>query len=158
MTTHPFLALALALVTSLAAGATNPGEAPMQHAKGEFEVQITPRELDGPTEDPGLSRLAIVKQLRGDLVGTGHGQMLASGGPPNPSGAYVAIERISGSLKGKQGSFVLMHRGTMDASGSEILVTVVPDSGTGDLTGIRGTFKILVEEGKHLYDFEYALP
>ena len=130
----------------------------MQHARGEFEVQLTPRELDGPSEDPGLSRLAIVKQLRGDLVGTGHGQMLASGGPPQMSGAYVAIERISGTLSGKEGSFVLIHRGTMDASGNELEVTVAPESGTEGLTGIRGKFKIIIEGGKHLYEFEYEMP
>ncbi|MCB1035955.1 MAG: DUF3224 domain-containing protein [Acidobacteria bacterium] len=130
----------------------------MLHARGEFDVQVTPKELDGPAEDPDLGRLAIVKQLRGDLVGTGHGQMLAAGGPDKGAGGYVAIERITGTLNGKEGSFVLQHRGTMDASGYDMLVTVVPGSGTGDLGGIRGTLEILIEDGKHRYDFEYQLP
>lgn len=129
----------------------------MQHAQGEFDVQVTPRPLDGPAEDPSFSRFALVKQLRGDLMGTGHGQMLASGGPEQAAGAYVAIERITGTLAGREGSFVLQHRGVMDAAGFEMQVTVVPASGTGGLAGIHGTFRIQIEGGKHLYDFEYQL-
>lgn len=156
MPSHPFLALAL--VAFLAAGAVHAEEIAMHHAKGEFDVQVTPKDLDGPTVDPSLGRLTLVKTLRGDLVGTGHGQMLSAGGPDAGAGAYVAIERITGTLDGKEGSFALMHQGTMDASGYEMTVTVVPGSGTGGLEGIRGTFKILIEGGKHLYDFEYQLP
>lgn len=150
--------LALALVSSLTVGAANALETEMHHAKGEFEVEVTPRDLDGPAEDPSLSRLTLVKKLTGDLVATGHGQMLAAGGPEQSAGAYVAIERITGTLNGIEGSFVLMHRGTMDESGYHMEVTVVPGSGTGGLEGLSGTFEIILEGGKHLYEFEYRLP
>ena len=156
MTRH--LVLALALVATLAAGAAFAEETAMHHAKGEFDVQVTPKELDGPAADPSFSRLALAKTLRGDLEGTGAGQMLAAGGPDSGAGAYVAIERITGKLDGKEGSFALMHNGTMDASGYHLDVTVVPGSGTGELQGISGTFTILIEGGKHSYDFAYQLP
>lgn len=154
--TLTFVALVLGLV--LGTGTTLAEEKTMHHAKGEFDVQVTPKPLDGSVEDPVLTRYALTKQLRGDLVATGAGQMLASGGADQTSGAYVALERITGTLHGKEGSFVLQHRGTMDASGYDMQVTIVPGSGTGALAGIKGTFKILFEGPKHLYELEYELP
>ncbi|MDX2000210.1 MAG: DUF3224 domain-containing protein [Thermoanaerobaculia bacterium] len=151
------LALAVSLATAVIA-APPAQEKTMHLAKGEFDVQVTPRELDGAAPDETFSRFALTKQLRGDLVATGAGQMLAAGGPQSGAGAYVAIERLTGSLDGKTGSFALQHRGTMDATGMEMHITVVPESGTGDLKGIRGTFRILFDGPKHLYEFEYELP
>lgn len=132
--------------------------ATMSLAKGAFDVQVIPRPLDGAADDPSFARYALTKQFRGDLEASGAGQMLASGGPHEGAGAYVAIERVTGTLHGRTGSFVLQHRGTMDSSGMEMLVTIVPESGSGDLVGIRGTLEILFDGPQHLYELEYQLP
>jgi len=101
--------------------------------------------------------MTIEKQLHGDLEGTGKGQMLTAGNSTG-SGAYVAIERITGTLEGRSGSFILQHRGIMTRGTPELTITVVPDSGTGQLAGIAGAFTIIIANGKHSYDFEYTLP
>ena len=130
----------------------------MKIAKGEFNVKIAPQPLNGPVEDAGLSRMTIEKELWGDLTGVGRGQMLASNIDAQGSGAYVAIERFTGTLGGKTGSFVLVHRGVMTKGMPELQVSIVPDSGTGELSGLTGTFKILIEGKKHSYELEYSLP
>lgn len=79
--------------------------------------------------------------------------MLAAQTAVDGSGAYVALELVTGKLMGKQGSFVLQHQGTMRKNVPSMEVTVVPDSGTGDLTGISGAMRILIEGGKHAYEF-----
>jgi hypothetical protein len=155
---HFFALLALAITlcgTALSQAA--PGSASkenMHHAKGSFEVKLTQQ----PSDDPTLGRYMLEKQLHGDLEGTGKGQMLTGMGTVKTSGAYVAIERITGTLDGKSGSFILQHSGTMANGAQQLNITVVPDSGTGQLAGISGRFTINVVEGKHLYDFEYTLP
>ncbi len=133
-------------------------ETKMQHATGEFDVKITPQPLSGPAEDATLGRLAIEKEFRGDLTGSGKGQMLTAGTEVEGSAVYVAIERVSATLAGRSGSFALHHRGIMTRGEPELSVQVVPDSGTGELAGIEGTLHILIEGKKHRYDFEYALP
>lgn len=124
----------------------------MNHAKGEFEVKIKPLALDGPAEDASLGRMSIEKQFRGELEGTGMGQMLTF-----EREAYVAIERVTGTLAGKKGSFGLQHRGVMSEE-LGLLITIVPGSGTGELAGISGKLQITIEGGKHFYDLEYTLP
>jgi hypothetical protein len=130
----------------------------MKHAKGEFEVKVTPLPLAGPGEDSTLGRMSIEKEFRGDLVASGSGQMLTAMTGVQGSAAYVAIERVSGVLEGREGSFALQHRGAMNRGAQEMLVTVVPDSGTGELTGISGTLHIIIEGKEHRYDFEYSVP
>lgn len=129
----------------------------MQHAKGEFDVKVTPQPLAGPAEDAKLGRLALEKTFRGGLEARGQGQMLTAGGEVEGSAAYVAIERVTGTLDGKKGSFLLHHRGVMTRGEPALSVEVVPDSGTGELTGLAGTLHIIIEGGKHFYDFEYRL-
>jgi|SRR5216117_2637553 len=129
----------------------------MKHAKGEFDVKVTPLALAGPAEDSTLGRMSIEKEFRGDLVASGSGQMLTAMTGVQGSAAYVAIERVSGILEGREGSFALQHRGAMNRGAQEMLVTVVPDSGTGELTGISGTLHIIIEGKEHRYDFEYSL-
>lgn len=126
-----------------------------KHAHGTFEVKLTPQPSD--MDDPTLGRFTAEKQLHGDLEGTSKGQMLSAGNPAS-SGAYVAIEKVTGTLQGRSGSFVLQHSGTMTRGTPQMTITVVPDSGTGQLTGIAGTFTIINAGGKHSYDFEYSLP
>ena len=107
--------------------------------------------------DASISRMLLDKQIHGDLEATSKGQMLATGSAQS-SGAYVALERITGTLKGRAGSFALQHNATMTRGTPQMSITVVPDSGTGQLEGITGTFTIKIDNGKHSYDFEYALP
>ena len=129
------------------------------HAAGPFDVKVIPLPLAGPTEDATLGRMSIEKQFHGDLEATGAGQMLTAGTEVKGSGVYVAVERVSGKLHGRTGTFALYHRGVMTRGEPQLEVTVVPDSGTGELVGLAGTLKInIAEGGKHSYDFEYTLP
>lgn len=137
-------AFAVALGTAVAAQA----QTPMLEAKGEFDVKVAP--VSG--KDESVMRLSIDKVLRGDLTGTSAGQMMASGGADEKSGAYVAIETVTGTLAGRKGGFTLAHRGTMTPTSQQMSIIVVPGSGTGELAGIDGTFDIRIEPGgKHFY-------
>jgi hypothetical protein len=103
--------------------------------------------------------MSIDKQFHGELEGTSKGYMLSSAATVvKGSGGYVAMERVTGTLKGRSGSFVLQHSGTMNRGVPQLSVTVVPDSGTGQLTGLAGTMTIKIDAGKHSYEFEYSLP
>jgi len=125
------------------------------HATGPFDVKVTPQ--DDKSEDPLLNRMTLDKQYHGDLEGTGMGQMLTAGTAVKGSGAYVAIEKVAGTLKGRPGTFVMQHSGTMNQNAPQLLITVVPDSGTGELAGISGKMDIrIAADGKHSYEFEYA--
>jgi hypothetical protein len=128
------------------------------HATGTFDVKLTPVPFDDKPGDAGLGRMLSDKQFHGDLEGTSRGQMLSAGtGGKGSSGGYVAIERVTGKLNGREGSFVLQHSGTMTRGTPQLSVTVVPDSGTGQLVGLAGTMTIKIDNGKHSYDFEYTL-
>ena len=132
-------------------------EGDMHKAVGEFEVKVTPagdRQVDGLAN--GL--FVIEKTLTGDLTGTSLGEMLTGMGEVQGSAAYVAVEKVTGVLDGREGSFMLAHKGVMSAEGQKQDITVVPDSGTGGLTGLSGTFLIIIEDGKHSYEFEFRLP
>ncbi len=126
------------------------------HASGTFEVKLTPQD-DQAIGSP-FGRMLLDKQFHGDLEGTSKGQMLAAGtGAKNSSGGYVALELVTGKLHGRQGSFVLQHSGTMNRGAQQLSVTVVPDSGTDELTGLSGKLDIKIADGKHFYEFDYAL-
>ena len=132
-------------------------EASMIHAVGPFDVKVTPQ--DDKSDDPLIGRMALDKQYHGDLDGTGKGQMLTAGTSVKGSGAYVAIEKFTGTLKGHSGTFVLQHLGTMTQNVPQLSVSIVPDSGTGELKGIAGKMTInIAPGGKHSYDLEYSLP
>ena len=100
---------------------------------------------------------AIAKSFHGDLEGTSRGEMLAAMTETKGSAGYVAVERVEGTLGGRKGSFLLQHSGLMDRGAPSLVITVVPDSGTGELAGIEGTMTIEITEGKHFYTFEYRL-
>jgi len=128
----------------------------MSRATGPFEVKVIPQ--DDKSDDPLLTRMTLDKTYHGDLEATAKGQMLAAGTAVKGSGAYVAIEKITGALQGRGGTFILQHMGTMAQNVPQLAITVVPDSGTGDLTGLSGKMTILIApDGKHSYDFEYML-
>ena len=111
-----------------------------------------------PAPAEGLGRFSIDKQIQGDLEGTTKGEMFSGGDPRAGAAGYVAIEVVTGTLAGKQGSFALQHSATMDQNGLKMTVIVVPGSGRGALAGIAGTFTIRIENGQHFYDFDYSLP
>jgi len=125
------------------------------HAKGTFEVKISPLPADHQTE--GLGRMSIDKQFHGDLEGASKGEMLTAMTDVKGSAGYVAIERVTGNLNGRSGSFTLQHTGPLNRGAQQLSITVVPDSGTAELKGIAGSMSIQIAEGKHSYDFEYTL-
>ena len=129
----------------------------MIRAAGTFEVKMTPQPLADAEAGPLLARMSIAKQLQGDLQGTSKGEMLSAGNPSEGSAGYVAIERVTGSLHGKKGSFALQHSGTMDRGEQHLEITVVPGSGTGELACIKGTMSIKIDGGKHFYELIYSL-
>jgi hypothetical protein len=124
---------------------------------GEFEVKLTPQPLAEAGMESGLGRMSIAKQFRGELEGRSVGEMLSAMTSVQGSAGYVAIERVTGTLAGHSGSFVLQHHATMNRGVPRLSITVVADSGTGELTGLTGTMNIRIEGGKHFYDFEYSL-
>lgn len=127
-------------------------------ARGEFEVRLALLAAYDTSEGSPLGRRSIDKTFRGDLSATSVGEMLAAGTAVKGSAGYVAVERVTGTLGGKAGSFVLMHTGVMNRGTPSLAVAVVPDSGTGELAGLTGTMAIEVADGKHAYVFEYELP
>jgi hypothetical protein len=126
-------------------------------AAGAFDVKLTPQAADGHADAVTLGRMTIDKQFHGDLEGGSKGQMLTAMSAVKGSAGYVAIEKVSGKLKGRTGSFALQHSGTMTRGAPELTITVVPDSGTDQLAGLAGRMTIRIEDGKHFYDLEYTL-
>ena len=124
-------------------------------ANGTFEVKLSPQN-DNPDE-PMLGRMLIDKKIHGDLEAVSKGQMLSAGTLVKGSAGYVAIEKVSGTLHGHKGTFVLQHTGTMKRGEPGLSVTVVPDSGTDELTGLTGKMEIIIADGKHSYQFAYVM-
>ena len=129
----------------------------MKRATGPFDVKLTPQAPEGQPADATLGRMLIDKQFHGDLEAHSRGQMLTAGTSVKGSAGYVAIELVSGSLGGRMGTFILQHTGTMNRGKPELSVTVVPDSGTGELVGLTGKMGIDITGGKHAYDLEYMI-
>jgi hypothetical protein len=127
-------------------------------ASGRFEVKLTPLAPVETVGDPTVGRMAIDKRFHGDLDATSKGEMLATRTAVEGSAGYVAMERVIGTLHGKSGTFALQHSGAMDRGVPVLSVTVVPDSGTGLLVGLTGKMSIIIDGGKHSYEFEYSLP
>jgi Protein of unknown function (DUF3224) len=126
-------------------------------AKGSFTVTIKPLVEPDQQDGVALGRMSLDKVFEGDLAGTGKGEMLSALTPVKGSAGYVAIERVNGTVAGRKGSFVFQHTGTMDQGAQRLSITVVPGSGTGELGGLAGDFRLSIIEGKHLYEFEYTL-
>jgi uncharacterized protein DUF3224 len=140
---------------SQAPGSDSKGRS-MTRAAGTFDVKLTPQEV--ADRDAGVARMSIDKQFHGDLEGTSKGEMLAAGTAVKDSAGYVAIERVTGTLHGKKGSFTLQHHGVANRGVNSLSVTVVPDSGSDELAGLAGTMHIIIlPDGKHTYEFDYTL-
>jgi hypothetical protein len=127
-------------------------------ATGGFEVEIVPQGEPQKADGSTLGRMSVRKTFHGDLDGVSSGEMLTAMTDVEGSAAYVALEQVTGSLQGRHGTFVLHHSGTMSRDGPRLTVTVVPDSGSGELTGIQGTLRIDVRNGVHTYVFDYSVP
>jgi hypothetical protein len=121
-------------------------------AQGTFEVKVVPE-----ASDEYVARMATDKRFQGDLDAVSKGQMLSARTEVEGSAGYVALERVSGSLHGHRGTFMLQHSGVMNRGTSQLTISVVPDSGTGELVGLKGSMKIIVVDGRHSYKFEYSI-
>ena len=159
------LGLSLAYVSS-ASTQTDPsrkdkaqkGAIMTMRASGAFDVKLTPQAPEDKGVDAILGRMSIDKQFHGDLEGTSKGHMLSAGTSVKGSAGYVAMEQVTGTLRGRTGTFVLQHSGTMNRGAPQLSITVVPDSGTGQLAGLSGRMTIdIAADGKHSYEFEYTL-
>ena len=149
------LLLICALVFQSAFTQSKQGKVMTNRASGTFEVKMSPQDQGA---DMPVGRMMIDKQFQGDLVGASKGQMLmASSDSVKNSAGYVAIEKVTGTLNGRRGSFYLQHNGVMTRGVGELTITVIPDSGTDQLVGLRGKMNIIIAEGKHSYEFEYTL-
>jgi hypothetical protein len=126
------------------------------HASGPFDVKLTPQANDAPGEGAALGRLSIDKRFHGDLDATSVGEMISAMTAVKGSASYSAIERVSGALHGRTGTFALQHTGIMNRGVPQLTITVVPDSGTGELAGLTGTMGIQIETGQHAYTFDYS--
>jgi hypothetical protein len=146
-----------ALAHTFHSSPTQERKASMTRAKGTFDVKLAPMPAYDSTEGTTLGRMSVDKQYHGDLEGTAKGEMLTGMTSVKDSGVYVAVERFTGTLSGRRGTFVLHHTGIMDRGAQKLAVTVVPDSGTDQLTGLSGTLNIIIKDGKHFYEFDYAL-
>lgn len=126
------------------------------HASGTFEVKLTPQPPDDQSTGATIGRMTIDKQFHGNLEATSQGQMLAVSTEIKGSAGYVAMEQVTGTLHGRSGAFALQHSGTMTRGTPQLSVTVVPDSGTGQLVGLAGRMTIQIADGQHAYEFEYT--
>lgn len=125
-------------------------------ASGKFEVKLAPLEPYNRAPDAGLGRMSIDKVFEGDLQATSRGEMLSAGSPQSGSAGYVAVERVTGTLHGRRGSFALQHSATMHRGTSSLSITVVPGSGTGGLQGLSGAMNVVISGGGgHSYEFDY---
>lgn len=126
-------------------------------ASGTFAVVLNAQPPEGGQDTAQPARMNIDKQFHGELEAISQGQMLSIVTAVKGSAGYVAMERVSGALQGRRGTFALQHSGTMTRGAPQLQVSVVPDSGTGELTGLAGTMTIDIVDGKHLYRFDYTL-
>lgn len=127
-------------------------------ANGSFDIKLNPETLSTVTAQSGLGRMSFDKQFQGDLVAASQGEMLSFRSSVQGSAGYVAMEKVTGSLHGRHGSFVLQHSSTMTRGVPEQSIQVVPDSGTEELSGLAGRLLITIVEGQHSYRFDYTLP
>ncbi|WP_242112603.1 DUF3224 domain-containing protein [Luteimonas aquatica] len=129
-----------------------------RYAHGTFSVTITPQANEEGVGDPSIGRMALHKVFDGDMVGSAKGQMLAVRTEVKGSAGYVAMDCVTATIHGRSGGFALQHSGTMDRGAPQLRISVVPDSGTGELAGIVGTLDIEIRDGEHFYHFTYHLP
>jgi hypothetical protein len=130
----------------------------MPQATGTFDVKLALLPVENIGDDALIQRRSLDKTFHGALDGPSLGQMLSIGTTTEGSGVYVAVERVAATLDGKTGTFALHHTGIMERGAPTLNITVVPDSGTGELAGIRGTLAIDIKDKQHYYTLRYELP
>lgn len=130
----------------------------MATARGEFDVTMQRDSDDDTADGTTLGSMVVEKRFRGDLDGIGRGRMLTGTTPVDGSAGYVLIERIRGRLHGRSGTFLLQHSGILDRGSPRPWIEIVPDSGSGELAGIRGRLIVRIDRGYHAYEIEYTLP
>jgi hypothetical protein len=128
----------------------------MKRASGPFEVTLAPLASAWPADPAPLGRVSIEKQFTGDLSASSRGEMLSASGSVKGSAGYVAIEKVTGTLHGREGTFVLQHSGTMNRGVPTLSITVIPDTGTGELAGLTGSMQISIDNKRHSYVFDYS--
>ena len=128
-----------------------------KHISGLFDVKLIPQAAT-ESEESSIGRMLLDKQFHGDLDASSKGQMLAHMTSTQGSAGYVAMEKVTGTLQGCKGSFVLQHSGTMNRGNASLILNVVPDSGSDELEGLSGSMTITITDGQHYYGFEYELP
>jgi Protein of unknown function (DUF3224) len=128
------------------------------HATGTFDVKMAAQTVTGQTPDPDMGQMSMRKTWQGDLDATSTGTMIGAGAPARGSAGYVAMEKVTGTLMGRTGSFILQQFGTMTDDELQMTIAVVPSTGTGQLEGLSGTMTIRTNNGQHDYDFDYSLP
>ena len=157
-----FLSIAIILALAGSALADDPSDPVLPQeatmtARGEFDVKVNPQDPEGEAAGP-FGRYLLDKSYHGALDGTSRGQMLAFQTATEGSGAYTALEQVTGTLDGRHGSFVLLHHGLMvHGETTDWGVTVVPDSGTGELAGLSGDMEIVIADSIHSYVLHYTL-
>lgn len=144
--------------SSLSSIPVEPKNSMTRRASGAFEVKLSPQAADDSSPGSAVGRMLLDKQFHGDLEATSKGQMLAARSAVDGSAGYVAMEQVRGTLHGRSGTFVLQHSGIMTRGAPQLVITIVPDSGTDQLAGISGTMTINIANGKHSYEFDYTLP
>lgn len=127
-----------------------------KQAHGTFDVTLAMQPIENATAEAMMQRRSIDKRYHGPLDGTGVGQMLSIGSAAG-SGVYVAVEHVEATLEGKTGTFALHHTGIMERGAPSLSIRVVPDSGTGELTGLRGTMAIDIRDKQHFYTLDYEI-
>lgn len=140
-----------------ASGAAHEERVVSDTARGTFTVTLQPLPAHDAADGSMLGRMSLDKEYSGGLAATAVGEMLTAMTPVRGSAAYVAVERVTGTLDGRAGSFVLQHSGTMAGGAQRLTIEIVPDSGTGDLAGIRGSLAIDIADGVHHYTLAYTL-
>jgi hypothetical protein len=129
----------------------------MPTIEGTFEITLEFSPPHDESHGVSLARAAGEKTFSGGLTASSRVEMLSARRTEPSSAAYVALEKVSGKVQGREGSFVLLHQGLMNPSGQSLQVMVMPGSGTASLEGISGTMDIRIEEGRHFYVFQYEL-
>jgi hypothetical protein len=129
-----------------------------QQIQGPFDVNRTAMESVDAGGGAAFGRMRFEKRFHGDLDATSVVEMLSAGNPASGSAGYVAVEHVIGTLQGRKGRFMLQHNGVMDCGQASLMLTVVPDTGTDELAGLRGSMKIdIAEGGAHFYTFDFTL-
>ena len=149
--------IVLALACTLSAAPAAGEETEMVVATGTFEVNMTPADAADEQDGVALGRFALDKRFAGGLSGTSTGALLTANSATEGSAGYVAMERFVGSLDGRSGAFVLQHSGTMQSGTQRLSITIVPDSGTGELAGVAGHMDLQIDGGVHAYELHYVI-